>query len=95
MLVTTSQFCTLATLFVALMMKIGFFDTEGVPGDAMGYILMAIMFAPLVLSVYIVGNALHEACFVKCLQGCSSGATKVRRLGQTSLRFLDRHVNLD
>ena len=29
MLVTTSQLCTLATLFFALMMKIGFFEEEG------------------------------------------------------------------
>ena len=91
MLVTTSQFCTLATLFFALMMKIGFFESEGVPGDAMEYILMAIMFTPLVLSLYIVGNAVHEACFVKCLQGCS----RAGRLGEKSLKFLDKHIRLD
>ena len=95
MLVTTAQFCTLATLFFALMMKISFFESEGVSGDAMGYILMAIMFAPLVLSVYIVGNALHEACFVTCLQGCSSGATKARRLSESTQKLFDRHIRLD
>merc|ERR1711865_985373 len=40
MLVTTSQLCTLATLFFALMMKIGFFEEEGVPKDVMGQILI-------------------------------------------------------
>ena len=46
MLVTTSQLCTLATLFFALMMKIGFFEEEGVPKDVMGQILIYIMFLP-------------------------------------------------
>jgi len=95
MLVTTSQLCTLATLFFALMMKIGFFEEEGVPKTVMGYILLNIMFLPMVLAVYIVGNALHEALFTKCLQGCETGATKAVRLGHMSGKFLDRHVRLD
>ena len=95
MLVTTSQLCTLATLFFALMMKIGFFEEEGVPKTVMGYILLNIMFLPMVLAVYIVGNALHEALFTKCLQGCETGAKKAVRLGHVSGKFLDRHVRLD
>ena len=95
MLVTTSQLCTLATLFFALMMKIGFFEEEGVPKDVMGQILIYIMFAPMVLAVYIIGNALHEAFFTKCLQGCETGATKAVRFGRMSEKFLDKHVRLD
>ena len=41
-----AQLCTLATLFFALMMKIGFFEEEGVPKDVMGQILIYIMFLP-------------------------------------------------
>merc|ERR1711865_1052868 len=80
LLVTTSQFCTLATLFFALIMKIGFFEEEGLP---------------MVLAVYIVGNALHEALFTKCLQGCETGATKAVRFGRMSGEFLDKRIRLD
>ena len=92
---TTSQFCTLATLFFALIMKIGFFEEEGVPKDVMGQILIYIMFLPMVLAVYIVGNALHEALFTKCLQGCETGATKAVRFGRMSGEFLDKRIRLD
>merc|ERR1712194_1005995 len=95
MLVTTSQLCTLATLFFALMMKIGFFEEEGVPKDVMGQILIYIMFLPMVLAVYIVGNALHETLFTKCLQGCGFGFTKTVRFIKMSGRFLDKHIRLD
>ena len=95
MLVTTSQLCTLATLFFALMMKIGFFEEEGVPKDVMGQILIYIMFLPMMLAVYIVGNALHEALFSKCLQGCETGGTQAVRFGRASGRFLDKHVRFD
>ena len=95
MLVTTSQLCTLATLFFALMMKIGFFEEEGMPKDVMGQILIYIMFLPMMLAVYIVGNALHEALFSKCLQGCETGATQAVRFGRASGRFLDNHIRLD
>ena len=46
LLVVTGQFCSLATLFFMLMMKIGFFEEEGVPKDVMGQILIYIMFLP-------------------------------------------------
>ena len=95
MLVTTSQLCTLATLFFALMMKIGFFEEEGVPKDVMGQVLICIMLLPMVLAVYIVGNALHEALFHKCLQGCEDGATKAVRFGRKSGEFLDKRIRLD
>ena len=46
LLVSVAQFCSLATLFFMLMMKIGFFEEEGVPKDVMGQILIYIMFLP-------------------------------------------------
>ena len=95
MLVTTSQLCTLATLFFALMMKIGFFEEEGVPKDVMGQVLICIMLLPMVLAVYIVGNALQETLFTKCLQGCGFGYTKTVRFLKMSERFLDRNIRLD
>ena len=63
---STSQFCTLATLFFMLMMKIGFFTEEGVSLELMNNILMFIMFFPLFVAIYIVGLALHEGLHVAC-----------------------------
>jgi len=61
LLVITGQFCSLATLFFMLMMKIGFFEEEGVDVGVMNAILMYIMFFPLFVAVYIIGAAMHEA----------------------------------
>ena len=61
LLVCCSQFCTLATLWFALMSKIGFFAEEGVSEGMMETILMLIMFFPVFLAVYIVGLAIYEA----------------------------------
>jgi hypothetical protein len=47
LLVCTSQFCSFATLFFMLMMKIGFFEEERVDVGAMNAVLMLIMFFPL------------------------------------------------
>jgi hypothetical protein len=60
--VCTGQFCSLATLFFMLMMKIGFFEEEGVDVGMMNAILMFIMFFPLFVALYIIGSAMHEAC---------------------------------
>lgn len=61
LLVTTGQFCSLATLCFMLMMKIGFFVQEGIDEGIMNSILMFIMFFPLFVALYIVGAATHEA----------------------------------
>ena len=61
----------------------------------MGYILLNLMFLPMVLAVYIVCNALHEALFTKCLQGCEIGAKKAVQGYHVSGKFLDKHVRLD
>jgi hypothetical protein len=61
LLVSTGQFCSLATLFMMLMMKIGFFVEEGIPVDVMNSVLMFIMFFPLFVAVYIISAAIHEA----------------------------------
>ena len=61
LLVSTGQFCSLATLFFMLMMKIGFFAQEGVDEGAMNAILMFIMFFPLFVALYIISSAIHEA----------------------------------
>ena len=61
LLVITGQFCSLATLFFMLMMKIGFFEEEGVDVGVMNSILMFIMFFPLFVAIYIIGAAIHEA----------------------------------
>ena len=60
LLVTTSQFCTLATLFFALMSKIGFFADEAVSVSNLNGVLMGIMFAPLAVGVVIVGSAFYD-----------------------------------
>ena len=52
---------SLATLFMMLMMKIGFFVEEGIPVDVMNSVLMFIMFFPLFVAVYIISAAIHEA----------------------------------
>ena len=77
------------------MMKIGFFEEEGVPKDVTGQILICIMFLPMMLAVYIIGNALHEAFFTKFLQGCETVATKAVRFGHMSAKFLGKHIRLD
>ena len=61
LLVSTGQFCSLATLFFMLMMKIGFFEQEGVDVGMMNAVLMLIMFFPLFVALYIIGSAVHEA----------------------------------
>tara|TARA_B100000795_G_C22702078_1_gene400064 strand:+ start:190 stop:870 length:681 start_codon:yes stop_codon:yes gene_type:complete len=61
LLVTSGQFCSLATLFFMLMMKIGFFEQEGVDVGVMNSILMFLMFFPLFVATYIIGTAIHEA----------------------------------
>jgi len=60
LLVCTTHFCTLMTLMGGLMSKIGFFAAEGVPPEAVGYILLIIQFAPMFVAFYIVGMAMRE-----------------------------------
>jgi len=92
LLVTTSHFCTLATLFFALMMKIGFFETEGVPEDVMSSLLMLIMFIPLIVAVYIVGSAIHEAFLTKCVRGGLKLCARLQRLSKKANAILDRQM---
>ena len=70
LLVRTSQFCSLATIFFALMSKIGFFAEEGVSVSHMALMLAIIMMAPLFMSVAIIGSAIHDG--VNCLRCCVS-----------------------
>jgi hypothetical protein len=91
LLVTTNHFCTLATLWFALMMKIGFFEEEGVPEDVMSRMLMAIMFLPLLVALYIISGALYEACFVSCVNACVKGSRTGYRAAKKVSAFADRY----
>ena len=93
LLVTTHQFCSLATLFFMLMMKIGFFEEEGVDDGVMNNILMFIMFLPLFVASYIISAAIHESFAASCrqylwprIQACFRAVT--RRL----LACIDKHT---
>ena len=80
-LVCTSQFCTLATFFFAIIMKIGFFEAEGVSEELVNALLMAILFLPLAVATCIIGMALHEGLEDKrdaCARGLSG---RIRALG--------------
>ena len=91
LLVTTNHFCTLATLWFALMMKIGFFEEEGVPEDVMSRMLMAIMFLPLLVALYIISGALYEACFVSCVNACVKGSHTGHRAAKKVSAFADKY----
>ena len=91
LLVTTNHFCTLATLGFALMMKIGFFEEEGVPEDVMSNMLMAIMFLPLLVALYIISGALYEACFVSCVNTCVKGSRTGYRAARRVSAFADKY----
>ena len=93
LLVVTGQFCSLATLFFMLMMKIGFFEEEGVDDGVMNNILMFIMFLPLFVASYIISAAIHESFAASCrqylwprIQACFRAVT--RRL----LACIDKHT---
>ena len=60
LLVCTTHFCTLMTLMGALMSKIGFFAAEGVPPEAVGYVMLIIQFFPMFVAFYIVFMAMRE-----------------------------------
>jgi hypothetical protein len=60
LLVCTTHFCTLMTLMGALMSKIGFFAAEGVPPEALGYVMLMIQFFPMFVAFYIVSMAMRE-----------------------------------
>merc|ERR1711998_129423 len=81
MLVCTSQFCILATLFFAIMMKIGFFEAEGISEELINNLLMGVMLLPMALALYIVGHALYEGLQTKCHACGRSTMGKLRRLG--------------
>ena len=42
------------------MMKIGFFEREGVSEEVVGYIMLAVQFFPMLVAFYIVGMAARE-----------------------------------
>ena len=93
LLVCTGQFCSFATLFFMLMMKIGFFEEEGVDEGVMNNILMFIMFFPLFVASYIISAAIHESFAASCrqylwprIQACFRAVT--RRL----LACVDKHT---
>ena len=93
LLVSVGQFCSLATLFFMLMMKIGFFEEEGVDDGVMNNILMFIMFLPLFVASYIISAAIHESFAASCrqylwprIQACCRAVT--RRL----LACIDKHT---
>ena len=68
MLVCTSHFCTLMTLMAALMIEIGFFEAEGVSEEAVGYTMLSIQFTPLLVALWIIGQAFYEKQYEKYLR---------------------------
>ena len=78
-LVCTSQFCTLATLFLTIMMKIGFFEAEGVPELLFNNLLMGFMFLPLIVAIGIIVLAFYEGLAAKCEITVWSMVLKMRR----------------
>jgi hypothetical protein len=81
LLVCTSQFCTVATLFSAIVMKIGFFEAEGVPEEAVNWLLMTIMVLPLATAVYIILLAIYQG-FESRVDSCKrSSWARIRYLG--------------
>ena len=73
------------------MMKIGFFELEGVPKDVMSNMLMGIMFLPLLVALYIVSGALYEACFVSCVNACVKGSRTGHRAAKKVSAFADKY----
>jgi hypothetical protein len=68
LLVTTSQFCTISTLFFALMTKIGFFVEEKVSVNNLASVLVFIMLFPLFVAFSIIVSAIYEG--VDCSKCC-------------------------
>lgn len=60
LLVCVAHFCTLMTLVAALMVQIGWFEAEGVHEEAVGYGMLTIQFTPLLVALWIIGQAVYE-----------------------------------
>jgi len=74
MLVCTTHLCTLLTLMASLMMKVGFFEREGVSVEVVAYIMLAVQFFPMMVAFYIVGMALKEISHEKAVAAKTKAA---------------------
>ena len=73
--------CTLATLFFALVMKIGFLEAEDVSEELINGLLVGIMLLPLAVASFIIGMAMHEVLKAKCESRARSLSARAREFG--------------